>query len=130
MDSTPYKEQYRYDMIRWGEEKRKTDPGYFCRRCTESAAHPVWIVADARRPTDMEYFSSRYNCVSVRVYANEETRKERGWIFRAGVDDSDSECALDEYKCDITVDNNGDKILLEKDIQCLKQVIIEVLCKN
>ena len=32
LSAGPYKEKHRLDMIRWGEERRNTDPGYFCRR--------------------------------------------------------------------------------------------------
>lgn len=29
MDASAYKEQYRADMIVWGERKRNEDPGFF-----------------------------------------------------------------------------------------------------
>lgn len=47
-------------MIRWGEEKRRKDPGFFA-RCAEEACDPakVWIVGDCRRPTDFQYFQVR-----------------------------------------------------------------------
>ena len=130
MDSSSYKEQHRYDMIKWGERKRDADPGYFCRRCIESASCPVWIVSDARRPTDMEYFTSRYKCVSIRIHASEETRWGRGWTFQSGVDDADSECGLDDYTCDVSIENNGDELLLNKDIQQLKRIGLEALSNN
>ena len=62
LTSGPYKEIYRSQMIVWGEEKRNQDPGYFCRLAAATAVGeggrtwPVWIVADARRPSDVEYF--------------------------------------------------------------------------
>lgn len=31
LSSGPYKEKYRDDMVRWGEEKRRYDSGYFIR---------------------------------------------------------------------------------------------------
>ena len=45
-------------MIRWGEEKRNADPGYFCRLISQGpgSEKPVWIVSDARRKTDIDYF--------------------------------------------------------------------------
>lgn len=38
-----YKEQYRADMIRWGESLRCQDPGFFCRLATRGAWQPVWV---------------------------------------------------------------------------------------
>lgn len=43
LDASAYKETYRQDMIRWGEEKRCADPGFFCRTAVEGAAQPVWV---------------------------------------------------------------------------------------
>lgn len=31
MSSGVYKEKYRLDMIKWSDEIREKDPGYFCR---------------------------------------------------------------------------------------------------
>ncbi|OWF54115.1 Phosphomevalonate kinase [Mizuhopecten yessoensis] len=58
LDSTSYKEQFRADMIRWGEDKRNQDLGFFCRVATsgDEAKKSVWIISDARRKTDIEYF--------------------------------------------------------------------------
>lgn len=39
--------------------KRNADAGYFCRIVCQEAtttAKPVWIIADARRPSDIKYF--------------------------------------------------------------------------
>ena len=62
LTSGPYKELYRAKMITWGEERRNQDEGFFCRLACLSAARPpqptwpVWVVADARRPSDVAYF--------------------------------------------------------------------------
>lgn len=108
MDSSPYKETHRQAMITWGEEMRAKDPGYFCRLATAEATKPVWLVCDARRPTDMEYFKTHYGSrtITVRVEASEDVRRERGWVFTTGVDDAQSECALDDYECDFVIRNN------------------------
>ncbi|XP_062367546.1 phosphomevalonate kinase isoform X2 [Cinclus cinclus] len=81
--SGPLKEQYAKDMIRWGEEKRQTDPGFFCRAAVEGALQPVWVVSDTRRLSDVEWFRDAYGDVvqTVRVVATEETRKRRNWVF-------------------------------------------------
>ena len=43
LDASTYKEAYRSDMIRWGEEKRQADPGFFCRKIVEGVCQPVWV---------------------------------------------------------------------------------------
>lgn len=43
LDASTYKEAYRRDMIRWGEEKRQADPGFFCRKVVEGVSQPVWV---------------------------------------------------------------------------------------
>eukprot|EP00465_Bigelowiella_longifila_P015220 CAMPEP_0185274090 /NCGR_PEP_ID=MMETSP1359-20130426/51039_1 /TAXON_ID=552665 /ORGANISM="Bigelowiella longifila, Strain CCMP242" /LENGTH=174 /DNA_ID=CAMNT_0027866941 /DNA_START=177 /DNA_END=698 /DNA_ORIENTATION=+ len=94
----PYKEKYRKDMIRWGEERRNKDPGFFAKLVVASCARPVLIISDARRVTDIEFFKEPargFYPITVRVEATEETRKTRGWVFTDGVDNVESECGLD-----------------------------------
>ena len=57
----------------------------------------------------MEYFKAQHSCLTVRVTANEATRRGRGWVFVEDVDDAPSECALDDYQVDATVRNNSDE---------------------
>ena len=113
MDSSAYKETYRKAMIVWGEEMRAKDPGYFCRLATREADKPVWLICDARRTTDMDYFKSHYGecTITVRVVASEAVRVGRGWVFMTGVDDAESECGLDDYSCDVIITNNGDNTI-------------------
>ncbi|MEE6522553.1 hypothetical protein FKM82_021150, partial [Ascaphus truei] len=86
LDASEYKEKYRAAMIRWGEEKRESDPGFFCRIIIEGVTQPVWIVSDTRRRSDVAWFRSSFGAVTqtVRVAASEETRKERGWVYTPG----------------------------------------------
>lgn len=111
MDSSPYKETYRQDMILWSEAIRKEDPEYFCKLATSSseATCPVWLICDARRDSDMHFFEKYYSsCVmTVRVQASQQVRQERGWIYNKEVDDSPSECGLDHYECDTTINNSS-----------------------
>ena len=73
-------------MIQWGEERRNKDPSFFCRLATEGAEHPVWIISDARRTTDLQYFRSQYpQCIAVRIQADEAVRVERGFAFTPGM---------------------------------------------
>lgn len=119
LDSTTYKELYRQDMIRWGEEKRRADPTYFCKLATkmvspkiregsQTVQKPVWVISDARRKSDVHYFKTNYEkVVHVRIAASEDVRKSRGWMFTAGVDDAESECGLDDETFDFVIHNDG-----------------------
>ncbi|XP_023657176.1 phosphomevalonate kinase isoform X2 [Paramormyrops kingsleyae] len=86
LGSGQYKERYRADMIAWGELRRKSDPGFFCRLVLMGATQPIWIVSDIRRLSDLQWFRMEYptQSRSVRVEASDQTRKERGWEFTPG----------------------------------------------
>lgn len=124
LEASNYKEIYREDMIVWGEQTRNRDPGFFCRHAIEQASTDLrhfqdgthgyrilWVISDARRPTDLAFFKTEYGLDRVRtvkIYASEQVRKNRGWVFTPGVDDVESECALD--KCDqwdFLIENEG-----------------------
>ena len=109
MDSSPYKETYRHDMIVWSEAIRSHDPGFFCRLAVSEANSPIWLISDARRRSDMQFFEEEHGLVllTVRVNASEEARKERGWVFNKEVDMSTSECGLDEYECQVNINNSS-----------------------
>nr|XP_025852962.1 phosphomevalonate kinase isoform X3 [Vulpes vulpes] len=83
LDASAYKEAFRRDMIRWGEEKRQADPGFFCRKVVEGIFHPVWLVSDTRRVSDIQWFREAYGALTqtVRVVASEQSRQQRGWVF-------------------------------------------------
>ncbi|XP_015274606.1 PREDICTED: phosphomevalonate kinase [Gekko japonicus] len=126
LDASNYKETYREDMIRWGEEKRRTDPGFFCRIVVEGVAQPVWVVSDTRRLSDVEWFRDVYGDLVkvVRIIAMEETRKRRDWVFVSGVDDAESECGLDQgVAFDWIITNDGDQLSLEVQLEKLLQFI-------
>lgn len=45
----------------------------------------VWIISDARRKTDIDWFKSNFkNVKTVRINATECTRKSRGWKYIQG----------------------------------------------
>lgn len=139
LDSSSYKEKFRKDMIQWGEEKRNQDPSYFCSLAARMTYHepdvstgnsqqlitkPVWLVSDARRVSDVQYFRSHYpNVLHVRVQASEEVRKSRGWIFTAGVDDAESECGLDNEVYEVVIKNDGDDNQLMMTLMSLQEQI-------
>ncbi|XP_019287115.1 phosphomevalonate kinase isoform X1 [Panthera pardus] len=122
LDASTYKEAYRRDMIRWGEEKRQADPGFFCRKVVEGISQPVWLVSDTRRVSDIQWFREAYGALTrtVRVVAPEQSRRQRGWVFTPGVDDAESECGLDDLEdFDWVVENHGDAGRLEEQLQSL-----------
>jgi phosphomevalonate kinase len=124
LDESEYKEMYRKQMIKWGEEMRCKDPGYFCRLAIEQVMNyqqfPVWLISDARRPTDLKYFQSKYHTLTVRIHASEETRRSRGWVYTEGVDDVESECALDGFSnWDFLVENDGNGKAFETHLTAL-----------
>ncbi|KAM8735921.1 phosphomevalonate kinase [Acanthopagrus schlegelii] len=115
-----YKEEHRADMIRWGETRRRQDPGFFCRLATRGAWQPVWVVSDARRLSDLQWFWSEFprQTRSVRVQSSEKTRQERGWSFATGVDDAESECGLDSgVEFDWIITNEADAPSLDEQLQ-------------
>ncbi|XP_034523419.1 phosphomevalonate kinase isoform X2 [Ailuropoda melanoleuca] len=109
-------------MIRWGEEKRQADPGFFCRKVVEGVFQPVWLVSDTRRVSDIQWFQEAYGALTqtVRVVALEQSRQQRGWVFTAGVDDAESECGLDNFGAfDWVIENHGDEQRLEEQLEDL-----------
>jgi len=109
MGSSEYKERYRREMVAWGETMRNKDSEYFCRSESERASNPIWLVSDARRPSDVEYFRrvSNDKILTVRIMCPDDVRVSRGWVYTDQIDNADTECALDEYSVDMTIVNDG-----------------------
>ncbi|KAK3921892.1 Phosphomevalonate kinase [Frankliniella fusca] len=130
MSANEYKEKFRQDMIVWSESQRAKDPGCFCRLAVDQAKaqdKPIWIVSDIRRKTDIKWFTDEFggNVVrTIRVFADENVRQERGYVFTKGVDDIASECDLDDVEeWNWRVMNNGDESEVEK---CLTTMIDDI----
>ncbi|XP_026493405.2 phosphomevalonate kinase [Vanessa tameamea] len=122
-----YKEQYRLDMIKWSDEMREHDYGCFCKAaCQNATDKPIWIVSDIRRQTDIQWFKENYGHLikTIRLKADEETRKERGFKFKSGVDDVVSECGLDDYsEWDLIIDNGKNRKTLDKQLSSVMALI-------
>ncbi|XP_041980916.1 probable phosphomevalonate kinase [Aricia agestis] len=120
LSDSAYKETYRLEMIKWSDEIRQKDYGYFCRAACENATlKPIWIVSDIRRKTDVKWFKETYGDIIriIRLTADEETRKERGFVFQDSVDNVTSECDLDDYtQWDLVIDNGKDREPLQKQL--------------
>ncbi|EDV27022.1 Phosphomevalonate kinase [Trichoplax sp. H2] len=129
LDASEYKEKYRAAMIKWGEDMRLANPAYFCNLAIADASTSasVWVITDARRKTDMDYFNKHFNKVlSVRVVCDDTIRIQRGWVFTANVDDAESECNLDDYAHNIIIRNDGNQHELEMQFQSLMERIREM----
>lgn len=107
-------------MISWGEQQRQTNPYIFCETVMVQAQKPILIISDARRKTDLEYFQKvlKKRLLLIRIEANEEIRKKRGWKFINGIDDADSECNLDDLNhWDYIIENDNNNISLKRNVQ-------------
>ena len=92
---------------------RNRDPGYFCRQAEEmykGKDNEIWIISDCRRRSDFGYFESNYSgrTKRVRIFASEETREKRGFIFESGIDDAETECGLDDQEYDFLLENSDE----------------------
>lgn len=100
-------------MIKWSEEVRDKDNGYFCKAACENGmfalstinciyavcivyflkqftlkapVKDIWIVSDIRRKTDLKWFGETYGKLikTIRINADQSVREKRGWIFTSG----------------------------------------------
>ena len=123
-----YKEKHRLNMIKWSEELRNKDYGYFCRaslKMYQAEKFRTWIISDCRRKTDFKFFEELFpeSCRRIRVSASEEVRKQRGFEHQPGVDDAESECGLDDVQdFHYRIANNGD----QEALKLLEEVIKDV----
>ncbi|CAG2162286.1 unnamed protein product [Oppiella nova] len=132
LDATLYKEDYRQQMVEWSERIRADDPNYFLRLTIDESnakSKSIWILSDARRLCDVQYFKSSEEfkdtrVLAIRISASVETRVKRGWSFTVGVDDKETECGLDSYTdWDFVIDNDGS----DEDLMNQLQPIIKLI---
>ncbi|KAJ4445559.1 hypothetical protein ANN_12239 [Periplaneta americana] len=178
MSAGEYKEKHRQDMIKWSEEIRNNNYGYFCEaavkmfkvdvmKCQHTCpimesghkgkhtgggefdlvlwiglrhssmvralAHekPIWIVSDIRRKTDLKWFRENYGSAvkTVRVVADDDVRRQRGWVFTTGIDDAETECNLDdETEWDWKIVNNDNEAETELGILSILTWVGSISC--
>lgn len=109
LTASAYKEQHRAQMVEWSERIRREDSEHFCRLAMERCSADVCVVSDCRRPTDLVFFARHFSHVlTVRVECSTPVREARGFSFAPGVDDADTECALDAHdRWDFVLRNDG-----------------------
>lgn len=135
-----YKEKYRQEMVIWSEAIRVSDPHYFLRLAITEAAEecegkPIWLLNDARRPTDLVYFTdsseidmSLTTLIKLRINSTTQTRVSRGWHFTKGIDDQQTECGLDdECHWDYIIQNDSTKEKLLIQLEPLFEQISNLL---
>ena len=59
--------------------------------------------------------------------ASEGVRSGRGWERREGVDDAPSECALDDYPCQLLLSNEGDDTVLTQQLEQIRHLALSKL---
>ncbi|XP_060551937.1 phosphomevalonate kinase-like isoform X2 [Ruditapes philippinarum] len=132
LNSSKYKESYRAHMIKWGEDKRNLESYFFCRKTVEAAdiLKPLWIISDARRKTDINFFREHYPDVVtfVRIEASESVRQQRGFVFTKGVDDAESECGLDTgIDWDIVIQNDNDEQVFNTQVEQIEKHVNKMM---
>ena len=134
LTASQYKEQYRQQMVVWSEAIRASDPHFFLRLAIAEAAaktdpKPIWLLNDARRPTDLHYFAdsseidmSATQVIKLRIVSSEATRFSRGWVFTPGIDDQTTECGLDAHsEWDYIIHNDSTK----EDLLCALEPVFK-----
>ena len=113
-----YKEQYRQGVIDLGTKERANDSFVWCKKLDEQIRNDGTsgaIIADVRYPNEMEYFKEKYNVITIRIVADDATRKSRGWEKNPDIDDSETEVLLDNYEHDFIINNSRDEKLIIPD---------------
>jgi len=135
LGTSEYKEQHRFEMVKWSMEVRAENYGYFCFeaiRMANAVGKPLWICVDMRHGRDYEWFLEFYSdrLKRIKVKADEDVRKSRGWKYTAGVDDGPSECDLDHINdWDLVVTNNGSEDL-DSSVDIIFKWVQEAMAKN
>lgn len=99
-------------MITWSDERRAQDYGIFCKAASGTICKPLVIVSDIRRKMDIRWFRETFGdrVKLIRIKCDDQIRIDRGWKFQEGIDDSESECSLDDWtEWDLVLENDGRK---------------------
>lgn len=149
LSDSPYKEHYRAQMVQWSDGVRALDPYTFNRLAITMAAsrediakksRPIWLLTDARRPADIEYFDDaseidmrQTSVLRIRISSSQATRSARGWKFTAGVDDQQTECALDgaqKWTWDYHLQNDGTREELLEQMEPIFSQVTDILAEK
>lgn len=109
MKDRQFKEIYRGDLIELGSRRRSENIDYWCNKLHErisSANDSIISITDVRFPNEIEYFTKRFKCVTIRVQASINDRISRGYV-ESNADVSPSECSLDNHQFMEVIWNNN-----------------------
>ena len=109
MNDRSFKEQYRKQFINFAENAKKYDKYFWCKEAIKNTEHlDNIIISDLRYPVELEFFMKYFSrkLVTIRIDANDDTRKTRGWIFNKLIDEHVSENGLDDIEFDYSINNN------------------------
>ena len=125
LNDRKFKEKHRFNLIKYAEEKIKIDKFFWCKKLFDTIPENcrIFILSDARRINDINYFSEMTNLIKIRINCDKKVRANRGFKFNL-VDSLNSEIGLDDYNkwniISLFNNLNDYDILLEK----LKLILI------
>lgn len=138
LDSSQYKEEFRRAMVEWSEKYREEE-GWNCFlkqaiKDQRAKYKSIWILNDARRPCDLEYFEedptfANTKIIKIRIESSDVVRMSRGWKFEKNIDDRPTECGLDNYQdwtYVITNNSNDNKETINRALQPIYREIDRV----
>ena len=88
------KEKYRPDMVKFADSIRAKDRYYFPKLLFAMMDDDHWIIDDLRTIEELE-MGLKLGATPYRVYADNHTRRRRGWRYNPAVDDHYLETEMD-----------------------------------
>lgn len=110
MTNRAYKDKYRKAFIDFAELAKIDDEFVWCKKAIQSVKKcDVIIVSDLRYPIELKFFKTFYEKQfnTVRIEADDNVRKERGWTFIENIDTHLSETGMDREHFDYVIENNS-----------------------
>jgi hypothetical protein len=130
-------------MVIFGQACRKIDPDIWVKYTIGNVLRqidfhknaglrvPTYVFTDVRQPNELEACQKQLDCITVRIDTPEEIRVKRMLAHGETVTreslDAYTETALDEYKADYTLKNDGTLEDLQKEIT---EMIIQIQNKR
>lgn len=116
-----FKELHRHPLISFCKlTKRICGEDVFANEvfAIKNPALKVLIITDLRFEIEIETLKKQNSpYLIIRIYSDDENRRRRGWVYDPEIDDSVSECELDDHDFDIIIDNNSSEENLEKELR-------------
>ena len=67
--------------------------------------------------------AGKWTTLTVRIEVADDVRQTRGWVYTAGIDDAESECALDGREWGVLLRNDVAPVALDKQ---LGELVVEM----